>query len=86
MYATFMSQKHKQMRQKGRGVSLPYARPQNPFTTTKNPLDFSGEKANTRKFPKLNKEGTKEAKHGLRGGGWLQTQKWPYWNFLNIKN
>ena len=48
------------MRHKVRGVSLPYARPQNHFLTTDNPLDFSGEKANTRKFQRLKKEDTKK--------------------------
>ena len=75
MHATLMSQKHKQKREKGRGVSLPYARPQNHFFTTDNPLDFSGEKANAQRFPKLNKESTKRAKQGLRGGGRPPTPK-----------
>ena len=75
MNATLMSQKHKQMRHKGRGVSLPYTRLQDPFTTTRTPLDFSGEKANTQKVPKLNKEGTKGTKQGLRGGGRPPTPK-----------
>ena len=55
MYTTLMSQKHEQMRDQGRGVSLPYARLQDPFTNTENTLDFSSEKANTQKVPKLNK-------------------------------
>ena len=77
MHATFISLKHKLKRHKGRGVSLSYARPQNPFFTTENPLDFifSGEKAKTPKFPKLNKEVTKRAKQGLRGGGRPPTPK-----------
>ena len=55
MHATLVSQKNEQMRDQGRGVSLPYVRPQAPFFTTENPLDFSGEKANTQTVPKLNK-------------------------------
>ena len=59
-HATLMSQKHEQMRHKGRGVSLPYAKHQNLIFTTENPQDFSGKKANTRKLQRLNKEGTKK--------------------------
>ena len=62
MHATLMSQKHEQMRHKGRGVSLPYARLQNHFFTTKNPLDFSGEKANAQKYSKLNQRRHKRGK------------------------
>ena len=59
IHATLMSQKQGQKRDKGRGVSLPYARLQDPLFTTENPLDFSGGKANTQKDSKLIKEGTK---------------------------
>ena len=53
MHATFMSQKQEQIRHKGRGMSLPYARPQNLFFTTENPQDFNAEKANEQKKSKL---------------------------------
>ena len=85
MHATLISLKHKQKRQKGRGVSLPYARPQNLFFTTENPLDFSGEKANTQKVQSSIKEGTKGAKQGLRGRGRPPTPKWPEWKILSMK-
>ena len=72
-----MSQKHEQMRHKGRGVSLPYERLQNLFFTTENPLDFSGEEAKTKGLQSLKRKTQKEAKQGLRGGGRPQTQKRP---------
>ena len=68
MHATLMSQKHEQMRHKGRGVSLPYARLQNLFFTTENPLDFGGEKANPQKLQRLNKEGTKKSPNKAKEG------------------
>ena len=85
MHAILVSQKHEQMRHKGRRVALPHVRHQNHFFTTENPLDFSGEKANAQRYSKLNKESTKRAKQGLRGGGRPPTPKWPQWNALNTK-
>ena len=64
-----MSPKYVQMRHKGRGVSLPYTRLQTIFFTTENPLDFSGEKANTTKQVRLKeknaKRGQKRPKRGI---------------------
>ena len=75
MHATLMSQKHKQKRDKGRGVSLPYARPRNLFFTIENPLDFSGEKAKTKGLQSPKRKAEKETKQGLRGGGRPPTPK-----------
>ena len=47
-----LSQNKAKRETKGRGVSLPYARPQTIFFTTENPLDISGEKSNTTKVNK----------------------------------
>ena len=63
------------MSHKGRGVSLPYTRPQNHFSTTENPLDFSGDKAKTKGLQSPKRKAQKETKQGLRGGGRPPTQK-----------
>ena len=74
-HATFTSQQCKQMGNKGRGVSLLYTRPQNQFSTTENPQDFSGEKAKTKGVQSLKRKAQKEAKQGLREGKQPPTQK-----------
>ena len=63
-----MSPKLAQMRPNGRGVSLPYARLQTIFFATKNPLDFSGEKANTTKQIRLKEKDTKRGQKRPKRG------------------
>ena len=85
MRATCISLKHKQKRHKGRGVSLPYARPQNLFFTTENPLDFSGEKANARRFSKLNKDSTKKGQTRPKRGWTTPNTKVTLMKYLKHK-
>mgnify|MGYP003703517883 CR=1 FL=1 len=56
-------------------MALSYLGPQNTIPTTAIPLDFSGEKANTRWSQSSQKVHKKEAKQGLRGGKQPQTPK-----------
>ena len=56
-------------------MTLSYLGLQNHIPTTENPLDFSGEKANTQKFQGLTKKAQNEAKQGLTGGGRPPTLK-----------
>ena len=63
-----MSPKYAQMRHKGRRVTLPYTRLQPIFFTTENPLEFSGEKANTKKQIRLKEKDTKRGQKRPKRG------------------
>ena len=56
-------------------MALSFLGPQNTTPTTEIPLDFSGERANTRWSRSSQKMHKNEAKQGLRGGKQPQTQK-----------
>ena len=56
-------------------MTLSFLGPQNTIPTTEFPLDFSGEKANTRWSLSSQKGHKNEAKQGLRGGKQPQTPK-----------
>ena len=56
-------------------MALSFLGPKNTILTTKIPLDFNGERANTRWSQSSQKRHKNEAKQGLRGGKQPQTQK-----------